>query len=87
MILKLKLVCLVPKIICGMVLRVNMELKKVIILKLVVMGSSQRMCCLDIQVARGANCWTDHCIVRPKLRLLLLSEGWHLEDILAFCCV
>ena len=41
----------------------------------VVMRSSQRMCCLDVQVMKGANCWTDHCMVRAKLRLLLPWSG------------
>ena len=26
----------------------------------IVMRTSQRRCCLDVQVMRGANCWTDH---------------------------
>ena len=34
----------------------------------VVMAFSQWMYCLDVQVMRGANCWTDH---GAKLRLLL----------------
>jgi len=38
---------------------------------LIVMKSSQRMCCLDVQVMRGANCWTDHCMVRA----LMLSRS------------
>jgi len=37
--------------------------------------SSQRMCCLDVQVMRGANCWTDHCMARAKLRLMLPRSG------------
>ena len=41
----------------------------------VVMRSSQRMCCLDVQVMRRANCWTDHGMVRAKLRLLLPQSG------------
>ena len=29
------------------------------------------MCCLDVQVMRGSNCWTDHHMMRAKLRVLL----------------
>ena len=41
----------------------------------VVMTFGQTMCCLDIQVMRGANCWMDHGMVRAKLRLLLLQNS------------
>jgi len=41
----------------------------------VVMRPSQRMCCLDVQVMRGANCWMDHYTVKAKLRLLLPQSG------------
>ena len=34
---------------------------------LVVMRAAQRVCCKDVQVMRGANCWTDHKLVRAKL--------------------
>ena len=30
------------------------------IIDFVMMRNSQRKCCLDAQVMRGANCWTDH---------------------------
>ena len=29
----------------------------------------QRVCCRDVQVMWGANCWTDHKLVRAKLRI------------------
>ena len=40
---------------------------------LVVMRKSQRACCKDVQVMRGANCWTDHKLVRAKLSFGLPS--------------
>ena len=33
----------------------------------VVMCASQRMFCIDAQVMRGVNCWSDHRMVRAKL--------------------
>ena len=38
----------------------------------VVMRTSQRKYCLDVQVMRGVNCWTDHynIMVRVKLRMM-----------------
>ena len=38
---------------------------------LVVMRAKQRVCCKDVQVMRGANCWTDHRLVRAKLKVAL----------------
>ena len=35
----------------------------------VMFRSAQRRHCLDVQVMRGATCWTDHKLVRAKLRL------------------
>lgn len=35
----------------------------------VLMRSDQRSCCHDVQVMRGATCWTDHCMVRAKIVL------------------
>ena len=34
---------------------------------LVVMRAAQKVCCRNVQVMRGANCWTDHKLVRAKL--------------------
>ena len=31
------------------------------------MRASQRRLCTDVQVMRGANCWTDHLMVRSKV--------------------
>ena len=43
---------------------------------LVMMRAGQRVCCKDVQVMRGANCWTDHKMVRVKLRIQLpLTHG------------
>ena len=35
----------------------------------VVLRASQRVFCTDVRVMRGANCWSDHRIVRAKLRM------------------
>ena len=37
----------------------------------VVMRTYQSKYCLDVQVMRGANCWTDHYLVRARLRVML----------------
>ena len=37
----------------------------------VVMRTSQRSLCSDVQVMRGANCWSDHHMLRAKLTLKL----------------
>ena len=37
----------------------------------VVMRTGQRAYCTDVQVMRGANCWSDHCMIRARLRLCL----------------
>ena len=41
-------------------------------------------CCKDVQVMRGANCWTDHRMVRAKLRLGLQVPGRREERVLPF---
>ena len=50
----------------------------------VVMRSSKRMCCLDVQVMREANFWTDHCMARAKLQLLLPQSGGVQKRLLPF---
>ena len=37
----------------------------------VVMWTGQRAYCTDVQVMRGANCWSDQCMIRARLRLCL----------------
>ena len=37
----------------------------------VVMQAEQRVSCTDVQVMRGANCWTDHYMVRARVRIEL----------------
>ena len=39
------------------------------VIDLVMVRAGQRKCCRDVQVMRGADCWTDHKLVRAKLRL------------------
>ena len=49
-------------------------MKEVHMIDLVVMRTSQRACCNDVQVMRGANCWTHHKLVRAKLSFGLPKE-------------
>lgn len=42
-------------------------MKRSHMIDLLVMRVAQRVCCRDVQVMRGANCWTDHKLVRAKL--------------------
>ena len=37
----------------------------------VVMRTGQKCYCKDVQVMRGANCWTDHKLVRAKLNIVV----------------
>ena len=37
----------------------------------IVMRTSQKRCCLDVQVMRVTDCWTDHYLVRGRLRMML----------------
>ena len=37
----------------------------------VVMRAEQRVVCRDVQVMMGANCWTDHKLVRAKLKVAI----------------
>ena len=43
--------------------------KKLHTIDLVVMRADQRRLCNDVQVMRGANCWSDHKMVRGKLSI------------------
>ena len=44
-------------------------MKKHHIINFVVFREGQRMFCTDVRVMRGANCWSDHRMVRVKLRV------------------
>ena len=37
----------------------------------VLMRASQRVHCRDVRVMRGANCWTDHRLVRAKINIVI----------------
>jgi len=41
---------------------------------LVMVRIDQRMYCKDVLVVRGANCWTNHQLVRAKLSLKYISK-------------
>ena len=41
----------------------------------IVMLASQRKSCTDVQVMRGANCWTDHQMVRAKVYVYFVHSG------------
>ena len=43
--------------------------KKHHMIDFIVMREGQRMFCTDVKVMRGANCWSDHRLVRAKLRI------------------
>ena len=52
---------------------------------LIVMREKQRVLCRDVQVMRGSNCWTEHKMVRVKLRIEL-PHAYSLEEgAVAFC--
>ena len=53
--------------------------KQVHMIGLVVMKMSQRMYCRDVQVMRGASCWTDHKLVRARFSFQLYGEGMRRE--------
>jgi hypothetical protein len=58
--------------------------KKQHTIDLVIMREKQRMFCTDVRVMRGANCWSDHCMVRPKLRVKVFSRGNKRDSIRPF---
>ena len=45
--------------------------KKCHMIDFVVMRADQRVHCSDVRVMRGANCWTDHRLVRAKLNIVV----------------
>ena len=45
------------------------------IIDLVMMWMDQRKYCGDVCVMRGANCWTDHHLVRARLRFRFSHVG------------
>ena len=45
--------------------------KLFLMIDLVVMRAKQKVCCRNVRVMREANCWTDHKLVRAKLRVAL----------------
>ena len=49
--------------------------KKHYMIDYMVMRASQRRLCTDVQVMRGANCWTDHLMVRAKVCIDLAPSG------------
>ena len=49
----------------------HLATKRYHMIDFVVMRTYQRKYCLDMQVIRGAKCWTDHCLGRARLRVML----------------
>ena len=49
----------------------HLATKRYYMIDFVVMRTYQRKYCLDMQVIRGAKCWTDHCLGRARLRVML----------------
>ena len=58
--------------------------KPSLMIDLVVMRSSQRLYCMDVQVMRGATYWIDHKLVRAKLRIDLPKIQCHQKRPLPF---
>ena len=48
--------------------------KKWHMIDFLVMRATQRIYCRDVRVMRGANCWTDHKLVRAKLNIEVLPN-------------
>ena len=49
--------------------------KKHHMIDFVIMRASQKMLCMDVRVMKGANCWSDHRMVRARLRIKTNSSG------------
>ena len=45
--------------------------KKVHMIDFVMMRADQRVICRDVRVMRGADCWSDHMLVRAKLNVVV----------------
>ena len=55
--------------------------KKCHMIEFVVMRAEQRVVGRDVQVMRGANCWTDHKLVRAKLKVTVPHSAKREEKI------
>ena len=64
--------------------------KKHHVIDLVIMRARQRVFCTDVRVMRGANCWSDHRMVRDKLRVKPIfsqkNKGNQLFPLQLTCC-
>ena len=49
--------------------------KKVYMIDFVMMRADQRVLCRDVKVMRGADCWSDHMLVRAKLNVVFKRYG------------
>ena len=47
----------------------------------VVMRAEERVVCRNMQVMKGANCWTDHKLIRAKLKVTVPHSAKRIEKI------